>query len=104
MQPKKKVIDRAIENGSIQRVNMLLFATHLSRCEIEISNIIGKTPDILTDLMPREIEKLFNDLDKNQDRYSNEFAKMVDTLGRCKNLISDCDEFGKKFREWAKIK
>lgn len=33
MKPKKKIIDAAIANGSIDRLNMLLSAAHLLNCE-----------------------------------------------------------------------
>ena len=104
MQPKKKIIDRAIENGAMERVNMLLSAAHLLKCET--ANLIGETSDILIEngLMMGELKKLFNDLDKAQDRYFSEFTKMVDTPKRGKDLFSDCDEFDKMFREWAKLK
>ena len=44
MQPKKKIIDRAIKNGAMERVNMLLSAAHLLKCET--ANLIGETSDI----------------------------------------------------------
>lgn len=104
MQPKKKIIDRAIENGSMKRVNMLLSAAHLLMCEV--SNLVGETSDVLRDngLMLGEIKKHFGVLDKDLDLYFNEFTKMVDTPERGKDLFNDCDEFDKMFRKWAKLK
>lgn len=33
MKPRKQLIDAAVANGSIDRMNMLLSATHLLNCE-----------------------------------------------------------------------
>ena len=103
MTPKKSIIERAKEDGTLARVNKLLSAAHVLRCEA--ANIIGETADLLESrgLLMGELKKCHSDLDKVQDRYFSEFTKMVDTPQRGKDLFSDCDEFDKSFRKWAKL-
>ena len=43
MKPKKKIIDAAIANGSIDRLNMLLSAAHLLNCEA--NNLVEEASD-----------------------------------------------------------
>ena len=45
MIPKKKIIEKAKEDGTLARVNQLLSAAHVLRCEA--ANLIGETADLL---------------------------------------------------------
>ena len=45
MTPKKKVIEKAKEDGTLARVNQLLSAAHVLRCEA--ANLIGETAELL---------------------------------------------------------
>ena len=103
MTPKKSIIEKAKEDGTLARVNQLLSAAHILRCEA--ANIIGETADLLQSkgLLMGELKKLHNDLDKVQDRYFYEFTQMITTEQSGKDLFSDLDEFDKGFRKWAKI-
>ena len=103
MTPKKTIIEKAKEGGTLAKVNQLLSAAHVLRCEA--ANLIGETADLLESrgLLMGELKKLHNDLDKVQDRYFYEFTQMITTEQSGKDLFSDLDEFDKGFRKWAKI-
>ena len=103
MTPKKKVIEKAKEDGTLARVNQLLSAAHVLRCEA--ANLIGETADLLESrgLLMGELKKCHGDLDKVQDRYFNEFTQMITSKQSGKDLFSDLDEFDVNFRKWAKI-
>ena len=45
MTPKKTIIEKAKEDGTLAKVNQLLSAAHILRCEA--ANIIGETADLL---------------------------------------------------------
>ena len=47
MKPKKKIIDAAIANGSIDRLNMLLSAAHLLNCEA--NNLVEEASDLMAE-------------------------------------------------------
>lgn len=55
MKPRKQLIDAAIANGSIDRMNMLLSAAHLLNCEAnslveEASDLMAENGLLLGDL------------------------------------------------------
>ncbi len=103
MKPKEKYIKKAKEDGTLAKVNQLLSAAHVLRCEV--ANLIGETADLLQSrgLLMGELKKLHNDLDKVQDRYFYEFTQMITSKQSGKDLFDDCDEFDKNFRKWAKL-
>lgn len=103
MTPKKSIIERAKEDGTLARVNQLLSAAHVLRCEA--ANLIGETADLLESrgLLMGELKKCHSDLDKVQDRYFYEFTRMITTEQSGEDLFADCDEFDKGFRKWAKL-
>ena len=45
MTPKKKVIEKAKEDGTLAKVNQLLSAAHVLRCEA--ANLTGETAELL---------------------------------------------------------
>lgn len=103
MKPKKKLIDRAINNGSLERMNKLLSAAQILNCES--NNLIEEASDLMAEngLMLGSIKKLHNDFVKSADRYFAEFSKLV-TDEKCKSdMFGDLEEFDKSFRKWAKI-
>ena len=101
--PKKTVIEKAKEDGTLARVNQLLSAAHILRCEA--ANLTGETADLLQSkgLLMGELKKCHSDLDKVQDRYFYEFTQMITSKQSGKDLFDDCDEFDKNFRKWAKL-
>lgn len=58
MKPKKKIIDAAIANGSIDRLNMLLSAAHLLNCES--NNLVEEASDLMAEnsLLLGDLKKL----------------------------------------------
>ena len=103
MKPKKQLIDTAIANGSIDRMNMLLSAAHLLNCEAndlveEASDIIARNGLLLGDL-----KKFHNDFVRVADRYFKEFSTLVTTSKAKMDMFEDLEGFDKSFREWAKV-
>lgn len=103
MKPKKKLIDAAIANGSIDRMNMLLSAADLLNCEA--NNLVEEASDLMIQngLLLGDLNKLHNDFVKVADKYFKEFATLVTTDKSKKNMFSDLEGFDKSFREWAKV-
>lgn len=60
MKPKKKIIDAAIANSSIDRLNMLLSAAHLLNCEA--NNLVEEASDLMAEnsLLLGDLKKLHN--------------------------------------------
>lgn len=103
MQAKKDIIQRAVEDGSIQKVNRLFSAAHLLHCVA--NNLIEEASDILQDhhLLIGSLKKLHNDVLKRADIYFKDFATMI-VDKECKTAFwRDMEEFEKMFRAWAKI-
>ena len=78
IQESKKLIDRAIADGSIDRLNNLLSAGHILVC---LSNsYIQEASDLMFEkgLLLGELKKRYNDFLLYADRYFTEFATLVD--------------------------
>ena len=103
MNAKKVIIDRAVSNGTIDRVNRLLSAAHLLNCEA--NGLIEETADILREngLLLGDLKRLHNDFVKCADRYFMGFGTMVTDQGKKMDMFTDMDEFDTMFRKWAKI-
>ena len=103
MNAKKVIIDRAVSNGTIDRVNRLLSAAHLLNCEA--NGLIEETADILREngLLLGGLKRLHNDFVKCADRYFMVFGTMVADQGKKMDMFTDMDEFDTMFRKWAKI-
>lgn len=103
MKPKKTLIDAAIANGSIDRMNMLLSASHLLNCEANI--LVEEASDLMAanGLLLGNLKKLHNDFIRCADRYFKEFATLVTTDTAKMDMFSDLDGFDSAFREWAKV-
>lgn len=103
MKARKETIRRAVENGSLVKVNRLLSAAHLLHCEA--NNLIEEASDTLQEngLLVGSLKKYHNDVLYRYDRYFKDFAEMI--VGEeCKTAFwRDMEAFGKMFREWAKI-
>lgn len=103
MLPKKQLIESAIADGSMDRMNMLLSAAHLLNCEA--NNLIEEASDIMAkkNLLLGDLKKLHSDLVRCADRYFREFATLVTTDKSKMDMFSDLEEFDKSFRKWTKI-
>lgn len=103
MKPKKQLIDHAIKDGSMERMNMLLSAAHLLNCEA--NNLVEEASDVMAakGLLLGDLKKLHNDFVRCADRYFKEFATLI-TGDKCKmDMFDDLEGFDKAFREWSKV-
>lgn len=103
MKPKKDLIDAAQANGSIDHMNRLLSAVQILNCEA--NSLMEEANDLMEEngLRIGELKKMHNDFVKCADRYFKEFASCVCSEQEKMNMFSDCDDFSKSFRKWAKI-
>ena len=103
MRPKKHFIDRAQANGSIDRLNQLLSASHILLCEA--NGLLEEAADLMkrNGLLLGELKQLHNQFTNSADRYFREFASMVTTEEQKMDMFSDMDGFDEWFRKWAKL-
>ena len=103
MIPKKNLIEAAQADGSMDRLNQLLSASHILLCES--NNLIEEASDLMNQhgLLLGMLKKRHNDLVKASDNYFSEFASMITTDKSKMDMFSDMDDFDEKFRRWAKI-
>lgn len=103
MKPKENLIKRAIDNGSIERLNILLSAAHILNCAAnqyaeEASDLMEKNG-----LLLGRVKQLHNNFVRSADMYFREFAGMVFNE-QCKmDMFSDMESFDNVFRKWSKI-
>lgn len=93
MKPRKQLIDAAVANGSIDRMNMLLSAAHLLNCEA--NNLVEEASDLIAKngLLLGDLKKLHNDFVRVADKYFKEFATLVTTDTAKMDMFSDLDGF-----------
>lgn len=103
MKPKDVFIKRAIANGSVERLNILLSAAHILNCTA--NQFAEEAADLMqkNGLMLGRLKQLHNNFIKSADMYFREFASMVFDEQRKMNMFSDMDSFEEVFRNWAKI-
>lgn len=103
MKPKKTLIEKSIADGSMDRLNQLLSASHILLCEA--NTLIEEASDLMSDkgLMLGVLKKRHNDLVKCADSYFKEFASMVTEDKTKMDMFGDMDEFDQSFRAWAKV-
>jgi hypothetical protein len=103
MKPKKQLIDAAVANGSIDRMNMLLSAAHLLNCEA--NSLVEEANDLMAEngLLLGDLKNLHNNFVKSADLYFLEFSSLVETEKSKMDMFRDMDDFDAKFREWAKL-
>ena len=102
MRPKKKVIERAERNGSIQRVNQLLSTTHLLVCTA--NNYFEESAEVLKQngMLIGEIKKAFNDYVYHATMYFNEFKTMITEKSKME-MFEDIDKFDEYLRQYNNI-
>lgn len=103
MKPKKNLIEAAVANGSMDRMNMLLSAAHLLNCEA--NSLVEEASDVMAQngLLLGDLKKLHNDFVRVADKYFKEFATLVGTEKSKMDMFSDLEGFDKAFRKWAKV-
>lgn len=95
MRPKEILIKKAIENGSVERLNILLSAAHILNCAANLMEENG--------LLLGRLKQLHNNFIKSADMYFREFADMVFNDQTKMAMFQDMESFDKVFREWSKI-
>lgn len=103
MRPKKKLIERARANGSIDRLNQLLSAMHLLVCTA--NNYFEESAELLHEngLMLGELKKSFNNYVYYADQYFREFGVMINGEESKMDMFQDIDNFDAYFRNYNKI-
>lgn len=103
MRPKKHLIEQAQANGSMDRLNLLLSASHILLCEA--NSLIGEASDLMSaqGLLIGMIKKKHGDLLRVSDAYFKEFASLITTEQSKMDMFGDMDDFDNKFRAWAKV-
>lgn len=103
MRLKKKIIDAAIANGSIERVDELMSAAQILITEAHC--IIDETIEILgyNKLRSGELQASANRYLKSAEEYFKLFASAVNKEENKMQMFKDIDEFDEKFREWAAL-
>ena len=103
MKPKEIFIKNAIENGSIERMNILLSAAHILNCLA--NQYAEEAADLMEEngLLLGRLKQLHNNFIKSADMYFREFADMVFNDQTKMAMFQDMESFDKVFREWSKI-
>lgn len=103
MKPKEILIKNAIENGSVERLNILLSAAHILNCAA--NQYAEEAADLMAEngLLLGRLKQLHNNFIKSADMYFREFAGMVFNDQTKMAMFSDMESFDKVFREWSKI-
>ena len=103
MKPKEILIKNAIENGSVERLNILLSAAHILNCDA--NQYAEEAADLMAEngLLLGRLKQLHNNFIKSADMYFREFAGMVFNDQTKMAMFSDMESFDKVFREWSKI-
>ena len=103
MKPKDIFIKRAIANGSVERLNVLLSAAHILNCAA--NQYAEEAADLMAEngLLLGRLKQLHNNFIKSADMYFREFAGMVFNDQTKMAMFTDMESFDKVFREWSKI-
>lgn len=103
MKPKDVFIKRAIANGSVERLNILLSAAHILNCAA--NQYAEEAADLMEEngLLLGRLKQLHKNFIKSADMYFREFAGMVFNDEKKMAMFQDMDGFDEVFRAWAKI-
>ena len=103
MKPKEILIKNAIENGSVERLNILLSAAHILNCAA--NQYAEEAADLMAEngLLLGRLKQLHNNFIRSADMYFREFAGMVFNDQTKMAMFTDMESFDKVFREWSKI-
>lgn len=103
MKPKKSLIEAAQKDGSMDRLNQLLSASHILLCEA--NSLVEEASDLMLErgLMLGKLKQLHTRFVLSADAYFKEFASMITEEKSKMNMFGDMDSFDEYFRKWAKI-
>lgn len=101
MLPKKRLIDRAIADGSIDRLNRLLSAAHILMCVA--NEFFEESSDLMKikGLMLGDIKKRYTNYQYSADLYFKEFASMVD--GSKMDMFADMEQLEGLCRKFCNV-
>ena len=97
---KKSAIDRAKENGVIERMNILLSAAYLLNSEASLVMARCETMLERNGLLLGRLKWLTNHLNGAFDMYCREFREMIITEASKDGYIKDVSEFDDLFFAW----
>lgn len=102
MKPRKEVIEKAINNGAMARINQLLSANQILMAQscllIEEAQSILEANGLCLGLLKQKS----NNVTRAFDIYFTEFASMVPKEMKLP-MFKDIDDFNYAFRKWAKL-
>lgn len=103
MKPKKSLIKAAQKDGSMDRLNQLLSASHILLCEA--NSLVEEASDLMLErgLMLGKLKQLHTRFVLSADAYFKEFASMITEEKSKMNMFGDMDSFDEYFRKWAKL-
>lgn len=97
---KKSTIERAKDNGVIERMNILLSAAYLLNSETSLIMARCETMLARNGLLLGRIKMLTNRLNGAFDQYCKEFSSMILTDESKQGYIKDITEFDDLFFMW----
>lgn len=97
---KKSTIERAKENGVIERMNVLLSAAYLLNSETSLIMARCETMLARNGLLLGRLKMLTNRLNGAFDQYCREFSSMILTDESKQGYIKDVTEFDDLFFMW----
>lgn len=102
MRPKKIHIDKAIKNGSLERINKLIAGSHMLM--MTANNYIEEATDLMLKcrIFRGELKMKHTNFVKSADEYLEEYATMVHPNHKM-DMFKDIDSFDIVFRAWSKI-
>lgn len=102
MKPRKEIVERAMKNGAMDRVNQLLSANQIlmaaSTSLVEEAQSLLEANGLFIGLLKQKS----NNVVKAFDIYFTEFAQMVPKEMKLP-MFRDIDDFNYAFRRWAKL-
>ena len=103
MKVKQIFIKNAIENGSVERMNILLSAAHILNCLA--NQYAEEASDLMFEngLLLGRLKMLHNNFVKSADMYFREFAGMIFNESTKMNMFADMESLDEAFRVWSKI-
>jgi len=104
MKPKQELVNDAVQDGTMDKVNQLLSAAHLLICVS--NNFIEEASEHIQKkgLLLGPIKMNHNMYSKQADKYFSSFASLITTDKSKMNMFGDMEVVEKMIREWAKIK
>ena len=103
MKPSQRILDRAKQNGTIDRAARILAAAYL--LSSEANNLIDEAAELLerNGLMLGYLKHLQNQFATSASRYFIDYCRLADKSRDPMDYFNDLSEFSRRFRAWAKL-